>query len=327
MILHNEDGTLLNGVGSLPALTACPTKDEDHWGKALTLQPGLQLYCVEWEASRSAAFEFQRNFACLEFGCLLSGQVRGNATVSEGEAQELDEAAGSAWCCCHNCAHGTFEYLAGQPLCAIYFLAYGAALEGLTSTTMSLNSRGPSSPKMRPFNKTTALTPSVCTVAQQIMQAARQPHTSNRLFLISKAYELLFHLSNQEDDALHDMPERGKLSGVALAQEILDNNLTTPPSLNTIARESGLCVTSLTEEFKKHFGTTVFGYLRRKRLSRAKELIEDQRMSASEAAWAVGYSSLSSFHRAFSSQFGVSPGSLSRKKPALQGNKSLRHAV
>ncbi|MCG8552998.1 MAG: AraC family transcriptional regulator, partial [Desulfobacterales bacterium] len=92
-----------------------------------------------------------------------------------------------------------------------------------------------------------------------------------------------------------------------------DNNLASPPSLDLLARKSGLCVTYLTETFKKTFGTTVFGYVRQQRLSRAKELIAVHGMDASHAAWEVGYSSVSSFHRAFLAEYGTTPGSYRRR--------------
>lgn len=43
------------------------------------------------------------------------------------------------------------------------------------------------------------------------------------------------------------------------------------------------------------YGTTVFGYLRQRRLIEAKRLIEEEQMSVTEAALSVGYNSVSSF--------------------------------
>ncbi|MFP4567016.1 MAG: helix-turn-helix transcriptional regulator [Spirochaetaceae bacterium] len=51
--------------------------------------------------------------------------------------------------------------------------------------------------------------------------------------------------------------------------------------------------------FREVFGTTVFGQLRNLRLEEARHLIEDGDHSVTEAAFAVGYSSLSHFARTF----------------------------
>jgi AraC-like DNA-binding protein len=106
--------------------------------------------------------------------------------------------------------------------------------------------------------------------------------------------------------------------GVEKAREILEQNLAAPPSLADIARKSGVCVTCLTEKFRKQFGTTVFGYLRQRRLEQAKELMTRHGLSASEAAWEVGYSSLSSFHRAFMAKYGA-------RRRGLQPKGVIRH--
>lgn len=100
---------------------------------------------------------------------------------------------------------------------------------------------------------------------------------------------------------------------ITCARKILDNNLASPPCLEVLARKSGLCATYLTEGFKKTFGKTVFGYIRQQRLLRARELIAVHGMSASNAAWEIGYSSLSSFHRAFLAEYGTTPGSYRRQ--------------
>jgi AraC family transcriptional regulator, transcriptional activator of the genes for pyochelin and ferripyochelin receptors len=55
------------------------------------------------------------------------------------------------------------------------------------------------------------------------------------------------------------------------------------------------------------YGTSVFGYLRKLRLEEARRLLENGGMNVTEAAFAVGYNSLSSFSRAFSAQFGATP--------------------
>ncbi len=92
-----------------------------------------------------------------------------------------------------------------------------------------------------------------------------------------------------------------------LAKEILYNNLDNPPTLTELAKEIGLNTTKLKKEFKEVFGVPVFKYLQNVRLSTAHEMISQNHATVQEAAWHVGYDSLSSFSNAFAKKFGYRP--------------------
>ena len=99
-------------------------------------------------------------------------------------------------------------------------------------------------------------------------------------------------------------PEREKLYQ---AKEILSQNLDTPPSLAELSRQIGLNTFKLKKEFKEFFGVPVFKYLQNERMTRAHELIRSNNATVQEAAWQVGYDSLSSFSNAFHKKFGFRP--------------------
>ena len=82
-----------------------------------------------------------------------------------------------------------------------------------------------------------------------------------------------------------------------------------PPSLMMLAKLSGLNDYKLKRGFRQVFGSTVFGYLRTYRMEQARQLLLERKMTVSEVARSVGYSSLSRFSLAFKQQFGVLPGS------------------
>lgn len=98
--------------------------------------------------------------------------------------------------------------------------------------------------------------------------------------------------------------EREKLNQ---AKDILLNNLDNPPSLNEISKEIGLNTFKLKKNFKELFGVPVFKYLQNERLTLAHKLIRTQESTVQEAAWHVGYDSLSSFSNAFAKKFGYRP--------------------
>ena len=91
------------------------------------------------------------------------------------------------------------------------------------------------------------------------------------------------------------------------AKDILSNNLDNPPSLSELSKELGLNTTKLKKEFKEVFGLPVFKYLQNERLTTAHSLISNNQATVQEAAWHVGYDSLSSFSNAFAKKFGYRP--------------------
>ena len=90
-------------------------------------------------------------------------------------------------------------------------------------------------------------------------------------------------------------------------------NLESPPRLFDLTAAAGTSHTQLNRCFQKVYGTSVFGFLRKMRLEEARHLLEKGRMNVTEAAFTVGYNSISSFSRAFSEHFGSSPLSFRKK--------------
>ena len=97
---------------------------------------------------------------------------------------------------------------------------------------------------------------------------------------------------------------------------ILARDLENPPTLEMLAAEVGCGAFHLSRAFSQHVGRTVPQYLRQLRLERAAQLLKEGRCNVTEAAMAVGYSSLSHFSKAFWEAFGCCPG--------LYGNPKLR---
>lgn len=91
------------------------------------------------------------------------------------------------------------------------------------------------------------------------------------------------------------------------AQYLLQRDIENPPSLEMLAGEVGCSPFYLSRLFAEETGVSLPKYLRLKRVEKAAELIRDEGMSVTDAAMAVGYSSLSAFHKAFVERHGVSP--------------------
>ena len=127
------------------------------------------------------------------------------------------------------------------------------------------------------------------------------------MFFRSQITALLSHFfghlaSGQKENAI--MPFREKLNQ---ARDILVSNIDNPPSLGELAEQIGFNTTKLKREFKEVFGVPVFKYLQNQRLTKAHELLSNKQTTVQEAAWHVGYDSLSSFSNAFAKKFGYRP--------------------
>lgn len=168
----------------------------------------------------------------------------------------------------------------------------------------------------QPYFHVGAITPEMQMVLHQYLHCPYEG-AMQRLYLESKAVELIVLKLAQIKGMTQESPSGRADVGRGLnaqdivrihqAREILLRDVANPPSLQQLAEQVGIGDYKLKQDFRTAFGTTVFGYLRSHRLEHARQLLADQRMSVSEVARFVGYSSLSRFTAAFKRQFGVLP--------------------
>ena len=288
-------------------------QDVDGRWRCIPLQRGLQVQTIDIHLPQDLPVLFNRNEPHMEFGCLFSGKLHGSVKIDNGRKQYFVNNPGQSWCSLAGKVQGCAEYLSESPFYSVSFFVHGALLRDILSVKGVFPGHLFHNKTPQEFKALGALTPAVKQTAGQIAEAINHPVPAQHLFLISKAYELLsqIFMSRENGPLVGDSGEMR--SALACARKILDDHLASPPSLEALARKCGLCVTYLTEGFKKTFGTTVFGYVRRQRLSRARELMAVHGLNASDAAWEVGYSSLSAFHRAFLAEYGTTPGSYRRR--------------
>lgn len=89
--------------------------------------------------------------------------------------------------------------------------------------------------------------------------------------------------------------------------ELLQSDTAADWSLERIAREVGVNVSTLQRQFQASQGMSLFEYQRRHKLLQAREALERQGVSVSHAAWQAGYSSAANFSTAFKRAFGLTP--------------------
>jgi len=89
-------------------------------------------------------------------------------------------------------------------------------------------------------------------------------------------------------------------------REHLEVNLDDPPGLVALARIAGTNEFSLKRDFKRAYGTTVYGYVREQRMRQAAQRLRNGD-SVADAAASVGYCCPSRFAQAFRRRYGVVP--------------------
>jgi len=141
--------------------------------------------------------------------------------------------------------------------------------------------------------------------------AAFMENPGDTLFLEAKALELvalqLKQLAYLTGKAPQPQTVEHRTEKIRFACEILRKEMVSPPRLLELARRVGLNHNHLIQGFKEMLGLSPFEYLRTIRLEKARDLIASHECNITEAAFGVGYSSLSHFTKSFREEFGVNP--------------------
>ncbi|MEM8611845.1 MAG: AraC family transcriptional regulator [Cyanobacteria bacterium P01_H01_bin.105] len=98
-----------------------------------------------------------------------------------------------------------------------------------------------------------------------------------------------------------------ELNHIYQAAAFLRENLTNPPTVETLARHIGTNRLKINQGFRQVYGTTPFGYLKDYRLSQARHLLMTSEFSVAQVAAIVGYGSRSRFATAFRQRIGINP--------------------
>lgn len=138
-----------------------------------------------------------------------------------------------------------------------------------------------------------------------------QKNTENKhLQLVSNLLPLLYEIrtvfDSKQPGSGTETPEYKIINYV---NEKIGENVT----LDSICAAFFISKSQLCKTFKSLTGTTVQNYIQVKRLIRAQNLLNSG-MSPTKVAYLVGYNDYSSFFRAFSRHFGMSPKEAYRKK-------------
>ncbi|MCB0599043.1 MAG: helix-turn-helix transcriptional regulator [Lewinellaceae bacterium] len=106
---------------------------------------------------------------------------------------------------------------------------------------------------------------------------------------------------------------------VLAAREFLYSHWEANPSLQEVARQACLSPYHFHRTFKAAFGCSPMRWFRRRKLGKARELLQSGQFSISEVALGCGYADLATFSKAFKREWGVSPSGAGSISSLLRG--------
>lgn len=133
---------------------------------------------------------------------------------------------------------------------------------------------------------------------------------AREMWFRSKALEAASHLFFRPagGDLFCTRTQRLARERVEKAKAVLRERMQNPPSLEELARMVHCSPFYLSRQFAGAGGQTMQQYLRQIRMERAAELLRTGQCNVTEAAFEVGYNSLSHFSSSFHETFGCCPG-------------------
>lgn len=307
---HNPHVQSASGLEDAESVMVVPSQLGQGEVRLIPLR-GMELSIMKYQLHDDLFIKDQSNGAEWEFGFNISGNRGGKRTgesfVGWGYYENED----------------TYETYANDAILKIdinlhapnhLYQLIGEELEEVSSEIKKLIGGS----KQSFFCHAHLITPAMRLALDQILNC---PFTGNtrRIYLESKCLELIaLKMEQLKQGEKYDRKPLCSLKPddvdrIYLARDILAENADHPPSLMQLARQVGLNDFKLKLGFRQIFGTTVFGYVHRRRMETARQLLSDRRMNVREVAQAVGYANQSRFAAAFRKQFGMNPKAFSVK--------------
>ncbi len=268
------------------------------------LKSGIQLFCMDYTPYRPTAMEYAPSKS-LGFDFCLTGRSRVKAGRKKVEAMP-----GHAFFSYVPDVGGLTETLGTERVVRIGVLMDLEQFHSFTGeqkTSSAVLLENPSNMLRSEDRGTTAMRATIAQILNCPYQGA-----ARSFFLESKVLELVAHKIGQIEAVDHHQQNIRPLpaSDVERVQEaarLLTCDLENPPEMAVLAHSMGFSPRSLYRFFSKVYGIPPFDYLRNYRLTTAMELMQSGEANVTEAAFLVGYSSLSHFTKAFKAMFGVPP--------------------
>ena len=159
------------------------------------------------------------------------------------------------------------------------------------------------------FFSAASFSESLSSLFERFAFAQTLPEEKRQLYMQLVLSELIMLLS--VSDGKVNTASDGELGAKVI--KYLNDNIDKSVSLDKIAKRFFVSKYYLCRAFKKHNGISVHGYINRKRVMLAKQMME-MGETASGAAYRVGFGDYSAFYRAYTKVLGEAPSTRGIKK-------------
>jgi AraC-like DNA-binding protein len=203
-------------------------------------------------------------------------------------------------CHCLNCAH--------QPQVQVLELVCPAAeLVRLVSNTPVGHELEAAVKAGRPLHIHQPMSPALHQALFTLREGLTDPDRGAAPLVLAKALEMVWLFARSRSQGTRRPISAGTRRAVEKARSLLENNMTDPPGLETLAAAVGMSLSKLKQVFPLVCGLPPYAYLRQVRMEQARRLLDHRGLSVTEAALEVGYSNLSHFAKTFAAHYGINP--------------------
>ena len=138
------------------------------------------------------------------------------------------------------------------------------------------------------------------------------PSQVNPGLLRLKVMELLYNVMDCSKNIFRQMLQLRQPVKTDI-HRVVEENYTSPISLDELAYLSGRSLSSFKREFQDIYGAPPARWIREKRLSKAHEMLRSSSLSVADVAYSLGFENPTHFSRIFKQQYGASPISIAEK--------------
>ena len=132
------------------------------------------------------------------------------------------------------------------------------------------------------------------------------PSQVNSGLLRLKVMELLYNVMDCSKNIFRQMLQLRQPVKTDI-HRVVEENYTSPISLDELAYLSGRSLSSFKREFQDIYGEPPARWIREKRLSKAHEMLRSSSLSVADVAYSLGFENPTHFSRIFKQQYGYAP--------------------
>lgn len=145
------------------------------------------------------------------------------------------------------------------------------------------------------------------------------PSLINEEILILKVKEILLLLSQtQNSESVQLILSQLFSPATYTFKQIIEANLFSQMTIEELAQQHNLSLSSFKREFSKIFHDTPANYIKAKKLEKAAELLEFSNQRITEIAFDCGFNDLANFTKSFTSKYSLSPTNYRQKLKTKQ---------